>query len=138
MYYYTSVKMFPIWRSEDKIAIFHGLWINNFPENNLWQFPVRKISRALWRQFWFPVNWLVGGIFSVCYAEKFHYKIWVFKTLVQSTDISIIEHLFTGCEWNTSLIQSSSETILSPRASPRGMIPASDWMQKLFHSQPLN
>lgn len=44
------------------------------------------------------------------------------KKRVQSIDISIIKHLFTGCEWKSYLIQPLTETIPS-QTSPRGIIP---------------
>ena len=79
---YTSVKMFLIWRSGYKIAFFTvPKCTNYFPENSFWLFPVRIISRTLWRSFNIPAIWLVEGVFSVINASVtlkssiFHYVI---------------------------------------------------------------
>ena len=67
--YYTSVKMFVIWSSVDKIDIFYCSRINKlFPRGKFSPFPLFPIiiiSCILWCQFWLLVIWLVEGIFSV-------------------------------------------------------------------------
>ena len=114
IYYYTSVtvKIF-LHDVQKKIVIFsHFLYTKSIPPKKVFDyavFPVRNFSSALCRHFWFPVIWLVEGIFSVCNAwYKFHYNNTSHykyqynydKTLVQSIGISMIKHLFIGWKWN--------------------------------------
>ena len=50
-----------------------------------------------------------------------------YETFIQSLDISITKHLFTGHEWNSSLIQPPTQTI-PPGTWTWGIVPVSGWI----------
>ena len=109
---HRSGLMIPIWTSGNKIAIFHSSWINIlFPRKSFWLFPVRIISRTLWRQFWFPVIWLVEGFFSVINASV------TLKSSTTSSNNSI--QLLTGFEDNSSFVWPDHGSVARSRTRSR-------------------
>lgn len=124
--YYSEVKMFPLWRSGDKIVLFRSSRINKLfpPPNTFGLLPVRfhKLSDASFDflQFdWLKVVTLKASN-TTFRVDKYQYNYG--KKTCSKYWYQYNKTLIHWCEWKSYLIQPLTENIPS-QTSPRGIIP---------------